>query len=139
MAAFVPVKAIEPASRWPSLKFTLLRINEYLSDRAASFGKQLGESNAGRAGGDRGEWAAIFGRCFGLGVEEIEMARAAAQPDEQDRFGFRGLGRRQRSLAGRRQCKRGGEASTQKRPAQSPPDRFHKENCRCRSSPGTPV
>ena len=31
-----PVRAIEPASRWPSLKFTLLRINEYLSDRAAS-------------------------------------------------------------------------------------------------------
>ena len=38
MAAFVPVRAIEPASRWPSLKFTLLRIKENLSDRAASFG-----------------------------------------------------------------------------------------------------
>src|SRR6516162_3914183 len=39
VAAIVPVRAIEPASRWPSWKLTLLRINEYLCDRAASLGK----------------------------------------------------------------------------------------------------
>ena len=83
-------------------------------------GQQLGESNARRAGGDRGERAAILGRSFGLGVKEIEMARTAPQPDEQDRFGFRRLGRRQRPLAGRRQGERSGEAGTQKRPATHP-------------------
>jgi hypothetical protein len=39
LAALAPVKAIEAASRWPALKLTLLRINEYLSDQAASLGK----------------------------------------------------------------------------------------------------
>ena len=51
----------------------------------ASFGQQLGESNARRAGGDRRERAAIFDGSLWLGVEEIEVARPAAEPDQQDR------------------------------------------------------
>ena len=55
--------------------------------------QELGESNAGRAGGDRGERPAVFGRCLGLGIKEIQVARPAPQPDEQDRLRLRGFGR----------------------------------------------
>ena len=55
-------------------------------------GQQLGESNAGRAGGDRRKRPAIFDRRLGLGIEEIEVARPAAEPDQQNRFGFGGFG-----------------------------------------------
>ena len=64
-------------------------------------GQQLGESNAGRAGGDRGERPAIFDRRLGLGVEEIEVARPAAQPDQQDRFGLAGFGAASDAARGR--------------------------------------
>ena len=75
-------------------------------------GQQLGEANAGRARGDRGERATILSRSFGLGVEQIEMTRAAPQPDEQDRFRFRRFGRHQRPKAGRRQGERGRKPGT---------------------------
>src|ERR1700722_20064651 len=45
--SLAPVNAIEPASRWPALKLTLLRINEYLSDRAASLGKSSAKRTPG--------------------------------------------------------------------------------------------
>ena len=120
VAVLAPVKAIEPASRCPPLKFTLLRINEYLCDRAASFGSSSVNRTPGVRVGDRGEWAAIFGWRLGLGVEEIEMARPAPQPDEQDRSRLRGLGRCQCPRAGRRQGERGGKAAQHKRPASHP-------------------
>ncbi len=44
--------------------------------------QQLGESNARSSGGDRSKRAAVFERRIGLGVEQIEVARPAAEPDQ---------------------------------------------------------
>ena len=101
-------------------------------------GQQLGESNARCAGGDRGERAAIFGRSFGLGVKQIEMARTAPQPDEQDRFGFSGLGRR--NVPWPAAARANGAAKPARRNVRRlTPCRFRKESSRRRSSPWAPL
>ena len=78
-------------------------------------GQKLGIGNARRSGRDRRERAAILGGRFRLGIEEIEVARAAAQPDEQDGFGPGCLGGRCERRAGGRQSKRSRKAGAQER------------------------
>ena len=46
---------------------------------------QLGEAEARRLRRDRRERPAELGRRMGLGVEEVEVARPAPEPDQQDR------------------------------------------------------
>ena len=57
------------------------------------FREDLREPHAGSSRGDRRERAAVFGGGIGLGVDEVEVARPASQPDQEDRPGPRSLGR----------------------------------------------
>lgn len=52
------------------------------------------DGDAGDGGVDGCELTADFDRCFGLGIEGIQLAEAAAEDHEDDGFGFAGCGLR---------------------------------------------